>query len=292
MGENRPQVGAGGTANPDDQAAGVERACGADEQLLQVLGIAHATELRAKPSGCFQLRRRLPRLLSRCLRLPNRITSQHELAIRNRRGARGDFSDAPLSPRHDKRKDHDHETARGGGSAQSVGLPPPAARFGLVERLGFSKARRLYQLTRLDGGLATLGEHHVASHQLLSGTHVVARPAIDIAEFRNRGASLQKRFARGWAVRGCAQIVDRLRAFIDQRCDLRHPEGHALTRRHVCLLCSPDLGEHAHSFARVPIEGPESRPALGNLLFGLDEEDRSGAGSDHSNRDKDQSRRT
>jgi len=57
-------------------------------------------------------------------------------------------------------------------------------------------------------------------------------------------------------------------------------------------LCSPDIGEHSRGFVRLLIEGPESRPAFGNLLFGLKEEDRGAAGSDQSNRDKGQSRRT
>jgi hypothetical protein len=57
-------------------------------------------------------------------------------------------------------------------------------------------------------------------------------------------------------------------------------------------LRGADVGEHSRGFARLQIEGPESRPAFGNLLFGLNEEDRSGAGSDQGNRDKGQSRRT
>ena len=79
--------------------------------------------------------------------------------------------------------------------------------------------------------------------------------------------------------------------FIDQRRDLWHPERHALTGRHVSLLRGPDIGEHARGFSRLQIEHPESRPALGNLLFGLNEEERSGADSDQGNRDKGQSRR-
>jgi hypothetical protein len=218
--ENRPQVGACGTANPDNQAAGVERTCGAAQQFLQGLGIAHATELCAKLSGRFQHLHRLPRLLSRCLCLLKWSTSQHELAIRNRRGIRRGFSDESLPLRHDNREEHHHDPAHGRGSAQSVGVPAPLARFGFVERLGFSKARGLDQPACLGGDLAAFGEHHIASHQLLPRAHVVARPAIDIAEFRNGGASLQKRFSGGRAACGCAQIVDRARAFIDQRCHL------------------------------------------------------------------------
>ena len=74
-----------------------------------------------------------------------------------------------LPLRHDKREEHHDDTAHGRGSAQSVGLPAPPAGFGLVERLGFSKAGGLDQPARLSGDLTAFGEHHIASHQLLPG---------------------------------------------------------------------------------------------------------------------------
>ena len=130
VGENRPQVGACRTANPDNQAAGAESTRRADHQLPQVLEIAHATELRAERGGRFQRRHRRSRRMACRIRPAKWSLAQHQLAIGPRftgGGFGGESFPGPLG--HDDRQENRHDDAHGRGSAQSVGLLAPPARF-------------------------------------------------------------------------------------------------------------------------------------------------------------------
>ena len=71
--------------------------------------------------------------------------------------------------------------------------------------------------------------------------------------------------------------------FADRVCrlrDLGHPERDALAGGHVGLLRGAEIGKRVGHFAGVKIECAAVRTESGELLFGTDDEDGSGADCD------------